>query len=453
LEKEGKVVIEHILIVREAIIKFFKRFEAFIMPILKFLLGLFVFMGIQSMGQPHAIVEPLTGALEPMMLTVLLAVLFTVVPMNLGWIMIILSLTMQFSAHMEVAIAVFLFLLFIFIFYARMARRESILILFTILAFHFNVPYLIPLIVGLYFPVTAVIPVTVGVFINAQIPLLFNLTSPAAATNIPIGGDVEITELLTELPGAFSEIYATLLNTLTITNWVFTAVIFAMVIVLVHFVSRMAIDYSREIAIALGCVMNIFGFVVSVFVAGGSANIGMIIAITLLCGVLALIMRFFDSILDYQRAESVQFEDDNNFYHVRIVPKVIRTKSQRVVKRIRPDGEAQELEGAQTRSPRPMAEPADPDMRTRPMAEPKNPAMHTRPMAEPKNPDMRARPMAEPQNRPRPPMNHHSGKRPQVQQDSDGMPMRPREAPRHRRNPENMPSGRPQPQPPRLPEE
>jgi len=450
-------VIEHILIVREAIVKFFKRFETFILPILKFLLGLFVFMGIQSMGQPHAIAEPLTGALEPMLLNVLLAVLFTVVPMNLGWIMIILSLTLQFSAHFEVAIAVFLFLIFIFIFYARMARRESILILFTILAFHFNVPYLIPIIVGLYFPVTAVIPVTVGVFINAQIPLLFNLTSPAAATTIPIGGDMEITELLTELPEAFTEVYTTLINTLTITNWLFTAVIFAMVIVLVHFVSRMAIDYSREIAIALGCVMNIFGFVVSVLVADSNANIGMVIAITLLCGVLALIIRFFDSILDYQRAESVQFEDDNNFYHVKIVPKVIRTKSQRVVKRIRPDGETHELEGV-VRNPRPMAEPADPEMRTRPMAEPKNPAMHTRPMAEPKNPAMQPRPMAEPQNtqgRPRPPMNHHSGSRPRppAPPNSGEMPMRPREAPRHRRNPENMPPGRPPPPPPRRPEE
>jgi hypothetical protein len=57
---------------------------------------------------------------------------------------------------------------------------------------------------------------------------------------------------------------------------------------------------------------------------------------TIICGVIAVIIRFFDGILDYQRAESVQFEDDNNYYHVRIIPKVIMTKSQRSVKRIRP---------------------------------------------------------------------------------------------------------------------
>jgi len=50
-----------------------------------------------------------------------------------------------------------------------------------------------------------------------------------------------------------------------------------------------------------------------------------------------VIVRCFDAILNYQRAESVQFEDDDNYYHVRIVPKVIIAKPQRVVKRIRPE--------------------------------------------------------------------------------------------------------------------
>jgi len=105
--------------------------------------------------------------------------------------------------------------------------------------------------------------------------------------------------------------------------------------VLVHFVSRMAIDFAKEVAIALGCIMTIFGFIVSVLVAGANVGIGVMLLSTILCGVLAVLVRCFDAILDYQRAEAVQFEDDNNFYHVRIVPKVILTKPKRVVKRIR----------------------------------------------------------------------------------------------------------------------
>lgn len=367
---------EQILIVREVLVKFFKRYEAFILPILKFLLGLFVFSAIQSIGHVNVMLEPFTEILSPTLLIVLFALLFTVMPMNMGWMLIILSITMQYSANIEVAASVFLFLIFIFLFYARMAPKESILVLFTILAFRFNVPYLVPLIAGLYFSVTSIIPITVGVFVNAQIPVLDWLMEPGSVTGATIT-DMEIADLLTELPEAFAVVYEALMRSVTGThNWLFTAVIFALVIVLVHFVSRLAIDFAKEVAIALGCVMTIFGFIVSVLVADANVGIGMMLLSTILCGVLAVIIRCFDIILDYQRAESVQFEDDNNFYHVRIVPKVILTKPKRVVKRIRPSEETfDDAPPIEVRRPRPIPESDMPSHETvhrrpRPLIEP-----------------------------------------------------------------------------------
>ena len=327
---------EQVLIVREIIVVFFKRYEAFILPILKFLLGLFVFSAIQSVGHANDMIEPFAEMLSPTMLNFLFAMLFTVMPMNMGWMLIILSITVQYSATLEVAVAVFLFLMFIFLFYARMAPKESILIILTILAFRFNVPYLVPLVAGLYFSVTSIIPITVGVFVNAQIPVLDWLIEPGSTTTAAIVPDMEIADILSELPEAFAAVHAALMRSIAdIHNWLYTAVIFALVIVLVHFVSRMAIDFAKEVAIALGCIMTIFGFIVSVLVAGANVGIGVMLLSTILCGVLAVLVRCFDAILDYQRAEAVQFEDDNNFYHVRIVPKVILTKPKRVVKRIR----------------------------------------------------------------------------------------------------------------------
>lgn len=328
---------EQLLVAREVVVKFFKRYEVFILPVLKFLLGLFVFNGITSIGHVHASLEPLVGTVAPWQFNFLFALLFTIMPMNLSWIIIILATTVQFSANMEVAIAVFIFLILVFLFYARMATRESILIIFTIIAFRLNVPYLIPLIAGLYFPVTAVIPVTLGVFIYAQIDGLFRLMVPGAITAAADVADRDITEVLTELPGAFAEVYTTIMGSFASTDvWLFTAIVFAMVIVLVHFVSRQSIDYAKEIAIGLGCVMTIFGFIISVIFERGTVNLGTMILGTVVCGIIAVILRFFDGVLDYQRAETVQFEDDNNFYHVRVIPKVIMTKSQRSVKRIRP---------------------------------------------------------------------------------------------------------------------
>ena len=363
---------EQVLQTREIVVRFFKRFEAFILPILKFVLGYFVFVSIGNIGHMHESIEPFTEILNPTMINILFALLFTVMPMNMGWILIILSVTAQVSANIEVAIAVFLFMLFVFVFYIRMAPKESILILFTIIAFHFNVPYLLPIIVGLYLPVTSILPITVGVFINAQIPVMFGILAPGPLTaNI---ADMEIADILTELPEAFGVVHETLMRTLQGTEgWLFIAVIFAMVILLVHFVSRLAIDYSKEIAIALGCVMNIFGLIIAVMMTDANVNIGSTIVFTILCGLIAMLVRCFDSILDYQRAESVQFEDDNNYYHVRIVPKIVMTKSKRVVKRIRPQTEDMQparQETARRPIPRPSGTRPDPVRRPRPESRP-----------------------------------------------------------------------------------
>jgi len=327
---------EQALMVREIIVKFFKRYEIFILPVLKFILGWYVFSRINGVGHIHEAFEPFAETFNPGFTNLLLALMFTVMPTNMSWVLIILSVTIQFSANVELAVAVFVFLLFVFLFYARMAPKESILILFTIIAFNFNIPYLVPIMVGLYFKVTAVIPVIIGVFINAQIPVMFRLMAPGAATT---GfADMELTELLTELPAAFSEVYGALMSSLAAPQgWIFTALIFSMVAILVYFVSRQSIDYAKEIAIGLGAVMTIFGFIVSVLFTRGQVNIGLMIIGAIVCTLLAFIIRFFDGILDYQRAESVQFEDDKNYYHVKIVPKIVITKTERVLKRIRPE--------------------------------------------------------------------------------------------------------------------
>jgi len=327
---------EMVLITRETVVKFFKRFEVFFLPILKFLLGLFIFSRILSIGFAHEILEPFFDIVSSTMLTWLFALLFTVMPANLSWLLIILSITSQISASIELAVAVFLFLFLIFLFYGRMAAKESYIILFAVLASIFNIPYLVPLVIGLYFPVTAIIPVVIGVFISANIPIVMDLLEPTAIDF----GDMDISGIITELPTVFTDAYATFAARFgESTAWVLEAVVFAMVIIVVYFVSRQAIDWSKEIAIGLGVFVIIMGFILMVVFDNAEISVFSMIMWSILCGIIAMLVRLFDSVLDYQRAESVQFEDDNNYYHVRVVPKVIMTKPKRVVRRIRPDSE------------------------------------------------------------------------------------------------------------------
>ena len=327
---------EMVLITRETVVKFFKRFEVFFLPIIKFLLGLFVFSRILSIGFIHDIFEPFAELMSSTMLTWLFALLFTVMPANLSWLLIIFSITVQISASIELAVAVLLFLSLIFMFYGRMAVKESYVILFVVLAYAFNLQYLVPIIVGLYFPITAIIPVVIGVFISAMIPQILSSLVPTA---IDFEG-MDMPGIITELPGVFTDAYTDIMARFgSGTAWVLEAVVFAIVIIVVYFVSRQAIDYSKEIAIGLGTFVTIMGFILMVVFADEVVAILPMILWTLLCGIIAVVIRLFDSVLDYQRAESVQFEDDNNYYHVRVVPKVIMTKPKRVVRRIRPQAE------------------------------------------------------------------------------------------------------------------
>ena len=303
-----------------------------------------MFTSILNIGHIHEMFEPFTETMSPNMLTLLFAILFTVMPTSLSWILIIVSITIQVSASIEVAVVVFLFLLMIFLFYGRMAVRESYIILFMVLAFHFNIPYLVPLIVGLYFPVTAIVPIVIGVFINWQIPAVMEmLETPMVIMDF---ADMEMVDRITELPGVFTDAYANIMEgVITSPAWVLVAVVFVMITLLVYFVSRQAIDYSKEIAIGLGCALTIFGFILVVVFTEEHVYMMPVILWTVICGVIALLIRLMDSVLDYQRAESVQFEDDNNFYHVRIVPKILASKPQRNTKtRSRSQVEHEEIE-------------------------------------------------------------------------------------------------------------
>ena len=324
---------ETLLLAREIVVRFFKQYETFIIPVLKFFLGVFIFSRLQSIGYVNAELLPFLGASLSLPALMMLGVSFALLPYTLSYAVIIVYAAAQYSANLEIAAVVFLFLLCILLFYARMAVKESIWIIFTVVAFYFNVPYLIPLTAGMYGSLTVIIPVTLGVFINSYIPVIQNLTvtTPTAGLN------------LTEMPGTFSDVYTSLVNSLSATQgWVFYAFVFAMVIIVVHVMSRMSIDFSKEIAIVVGCVLNIIGFILAVLLT--RANIGIVGVVfgSLVCGCIAEVMRFFDAVLDYQRAESVQFEDETHYYYVRVVPKIVLTKRKRVVRRIRPRPEDEE---------------------------------------------------------------------------------------------------------------
>ncbi len=317
--------IEQILLTRELIIRFYKRLETPILFIIRFIVGMMVFNAINSLGLYRPEFASLLKAFSTFPATVFFGLLFAVMPLSIAYGLMAVMIALQISASTEIALLVFMFLLCLVFFYIRLSAKESVLVLATIYAFYFNIPYLIPLVAGLYFGLTAVIPVSIGIFVWNAIPFIKDLLSTTKTAGLN----------LMDMPATFGAVLSTITTYFSNnTQWMFVAFIFGMVIVVVHVVSLLSIDYSKELALGIGALLTIISFIIAVLVAGIETDIIGVVLFTIISAALAFLVRFFDAVLDYRRAERVEFEDEENYYFVKVIPKMAVRRKKRVVRRI-----------------------------------------------------------------------------------------------------------------------
>ena len=103
----------------------------------------------------------------------------------------------------------------------------------------------------------------------------------------------------------------------------------------IYIIRKQAIDYGPYIAIGVGAIMNIIGFgLASIFFEDIGISLVSIIIESILFSLIAGVMQFLSGVLDYQRAETVNFEDDDNYYYVKIVPKIKLNFKEKEVKKV-----------------------------------------------------------------------------------------------------------------------
>ena len=326
---------EQIYIIRETTVSFYKKFETHLLIALKFAVGMMVFSRIGGIGLYMPMFEPINSSPMQLPYIFLMAMLFTVMTMTVGYGLIIINIAVQTSAALGVMTFATIFMLLILFFYARLAPKENFLILATFLAFDFGVPYLVPLLAGLYLGLTSVIPVSIGVMIVSFVPFFGFLLDDAQLMSDFLGAN------LAAMPEYFGDLYVTIFSDIAGNQaWVFTAFIFSMVIFIVYIVSRFTIDYAKEIALGAGIVVTIISTIIAQMIAPTNVSFLAVTVSMIVSGALAFLASFFDMVLDYQRTERVQFEDESNFYQVKIIPKIVMSKKQRVITRInaRDDG-------------------------------------------------------------------------------------------------------------------
>ena len=115
---------------------------------------------------------------------------------------------------------------------------------------------------------------------------------------------------------------------------VITIAAFAVTVILVYFIMRLSIDYAWTIAMVAGAVVNITVLLVGDLMFDTNVALLEVVLGNVLSLLLAVVLQFFVFNVDYSRTEKVQFEDDEYYYYVKAVPKIVVARPEKKVKQI-----------------------------------------------------------------------------------------------------------------------
>lgn len=306
---------DEILEYRQMLIHFYKRNETLLQILLKGAVSFFIFfkLGSLSFGQLSF------GRI--ILISIFCMALSTVISAGVFLMLVCIVTGVYLSfASIELAVCVVLLFFMVFIFYAKIFPKESLLIPGIILCYYFKVPYAAVLFAGLYIGIMGMVPVICGTFLWRMAPILPELVACApresfAPLNIP------------DSIMAMAEVFTGYISGNG--DFVWEVLVFIVVIAAVAMIGSFAGSYAKELAIVIGGVCMLFIFLIMDVLE--ITNIGMLwMSVGSILSVLLVeIMRFFEVVLDYPSSTRVEFEDNENYYYVKIVPKLLSEKHKR----------------------------------------------------------------------------------------------------------------------------
>ncbi|OON97687.1 MAG: hypothetical protein ATN36_02670 [Epulopiscium sp. Nele67-Bin005] len=293
---------EKILMTRQELLKGYRIYERLIQILVKFMLTGFTLIKLNS-----------AIGVSPVLSSTLMVFGISFIAMLLKPTQIICIVmffaTVQLATFNIILGAVMALIFFVlYLMYIRLFPEMAILILLSGLMLPIELVCVVPIVAGLFYGIGGVIPIAIGVVVNvimAQMQLLVETTSS--------GAGVEIVEIIIKnFTQALSLDSSTAVYVVTL----------CMVFVVVYIIRIQSFDYAPYVGIAVGSVVNILGFLVAVIFFNMNVNNVVIIIATIISMTIAMIFEFMSKVLDYSRAETVQFEDDDNYYYVKVIPKI-----------------------------------------------------------------------------------------------------------------------------------
>ena len=309
----------NLLVLKERLRSFYGRNEIYITPALKFILAFVTLILINSkLGY--------MSRLNHLAIVLVISLMCSFLPTNIIIVVAAaFSILHLYALSLESAAVVLILFLLLFLLYFRFTPKDTVVVLLTPVFFMLNIPYVIPISMGLIGTPASIVSVTGGILVYH---IFQHISAGAATLNASESGDTV---------AKFRFVIDGILDNKTM---LVTIVAFAITLILVYFIRRMSIDHSWTIAIVAGAMADIVILLIGDLIY--DTNISVLTAIlgTAVSIGIVIVLQFFVFNVDYTRTERVQFEDDEYYYYVKAVPKLKVASKDKTVTRINPKEES-----------------------------------------------------------------------------------------------------------------
>ena len=224
-----------------------------------------------------------------------------------------------YALSLECAVVMLAAFLLMFLVYFRFSPRDTAVVILTPICFLMNIPYVIPVALGLLCtPVSAV-----SAACGTAVYYLLGYVTGSATTLATMEAEETTVKFRFIIDGVLDN------RAMAVTVAAFTVTIF-----FIYLIRRLPLDYSWTIAIVAGSLVNVMALLVGDLMFDTNVSISGVIVGTVVAALLGVVIQFFNFHVDYSRTEKVQFEDDEYYYYVKAVPKVTVSTPERKVKKI-----------------------------------------------------------------------------------------------------------------------
>ena len=304
---------EELLYIRQKLKKLYAGYGTYFLMLLKFVTALCVFLTINShFGYRSLLMRP--------MILLAFALFSSLLPWGFITFFSCLLLLGNLSAFSLEAAGMILALIFVLaiIRYLTLPGCSIVSALLPVL-FCWNMPYLIPLFVGMTGGVTGFVSVGSGVIIYHCLRIV--------EMNAGFLADTANSTLIERMYRLFD---AAVKNK----EMLLVVVAFSVTTLVVWLLRQLWIDYMEYIAIAVGAILTPVILLMGRTSLGLPGSVWGVLLGSLIAALPALLYQFWVCAVSYADAERLQFEDDSYVYYVKAVPKVSLPEKQVKVKSI-----------------------------------------------------------------------------------------------------------------------